>query len=57
MPKDIMASEVNEDGWYKWKLIPGTMTAEEIKTFEPLVKVGAGSPYRYTQKWKNHNLN
>ena len=26
VPKDMMASEVNEDGWYKWKLIRGTMT-------------------------------
>jgi hypothetical protein len=29
--KELMASDVNKDGWYEWKLLPGTLTAEDYK--------------------------
>ncbi|WP_433903519.1 SMI1/KNR4 family protein [Sphingobacterium puteale] len=31
IPKEMMASEVDEDEWYEWKLIPGTFTPEDYK--------------------------
>ncbi|WP_316734870.1 SMI1/KNR4 family protein [Pedobacter aquatilis] len=29
VPKEIMQSVVNGDGWYEWKLIPGTLTTDD----------------------------
>ncbi|WP_333889230.1 hypothetical protein [Sphingobacterium siyangense] len=31
VPKEMMASEVNEDGWYEWKLIPGSLSNDDYK--------------------------
>ena len=31
VPREMMASEVNEDGWYEWKLIPGSLTNDDYK--------------------------
>jgi hypothetical protein len=34
VPKEMMASPVDQDGWYEWKLIPGTLTADDYKKVE-----------------------
>ncbi|WP_196937111.1 SMI1/KNR4 family protein [Sphingobacterium hungaricum] len=34
VPKEMMASPVNSNGWYKWKLIPGTLTSDDYKNVE-----------------------
>ena len=34
VPKEIMASAVDKDGWYEWKLVPGTLTTDDYKKVE-----------------------
>lgn len=34
VPKEMMHSEINENGWYEWKLIPGTLTIEDYNEVE-----------------------
>lgn len=29
VPKEMMASMVDKDGWYEWKLVPGTLTSKD----------------------------
>lgn len=52
IPKDMIASEVNEDGWYKWKLIPGTMTAEDYKRVA--IQFGATLPESFIEWYKRY---
>jgi len=34
VPKEMMVSPVDKDGWYEWKLIPGTLIAADYKKVE-----------------------
>lgn len=31
VPKEMIASEVNKNGWYEWKLIPGSLSNDDYK--------------------------
>lgn len=47
IPKEMMASEVDENGWYKWKLIPGTFTPEDYKRVE--IEFGIALPESFIE--------
>ena len=34
VPKEMMQSTIDKDGWYEWKPIPGTLTADDYKKIE-----------------------
>jgi hypothetical protein len=38
-PAEMMLSELDEDGWFEWKLIPGTLQKEEYKKIETEFKI------------------
>ena len=38
VPKEMMQSSIDEDGWYEWKLIPGTLTSDDYKKVETKFK-------------------
>lgn len=31
IPKETVQSEVDKDGWFEWKIIPGTLSTEDYK--------------------------
>jgi hypothetical protein len=39
VPKEMMLSPIDKDGWYEWKLIPGTLTVNDYKKLEDKFKV------------------
>lgn len=39
VPFEIMNSSVNKDGWYEWKLIPGSLTKEDYHKVEEKYKL------------------
>ena len=39
IPKEMMLSPIDKDGWYDWKLISGTLPTEEYKKIEEKFKV------------------
>lgn len=39
VPKEMMHSNIDEDGWYEWKLLPGTLTVEDYMKIESHYKV------------------
>jgi hypothetical protein len=39
VPEELMASPVDRDGWYEWKLAPGTLTTEDYKKVEEKFKI------------------
>lgn len=34
VPKEMMQSEVDKEGWYEWKLIRRTLTTDDYKNVE-----------------------
>jgi hypothetical protein len=38
VPKEMMASAVDKDGWYEWKPVPGTLTVDDYKKLEAKFK-------------------
>lgn len=38
VPKEMMQSTIDKDGWYEWKLIPGTLTTDDYKKVEAKFK-------------------
>src|SRR5687767_2634821 len=34
VPGEMMRSAIDQNGWYEWKLIPGTLTADDYKRVE-----------------------
>ena len=38
VPKEMMQSSIDRDGWYEWKLIPGTLTTDDYKKVEAKFK-------------------
>ncbi|PUV24098.1 SMI1/KNR4 family protein [Sphingobacterium athyrii] len=52
VPKEMMASEVNEDGWYEWKLIPGSLTDDDYKKLES--EFGASLPVSFIEWHKRY---
>jgi hypothetical protein len=39
VPKQMMRSEIDNDGWYEWELISGSLTDEDYKKVETKFKV------------------
>ncbi|WP_316800174.1 SMI1/KNR4 family protein [Pedobacter frigidisoli] len=39
VPKEMIGSELDKEGWYEWKLIPGTLTSDNYKKVETKFKV------------------
>jgi len=38
VPKEMMVSTADKDGWYAWKLVPGTLTADDYNRVEAKFK-------------------
>ncbi len=52
VPKEMMQSAVDKDGWYEWKLIPGTLTINDYKEVESKFK--ATFPENFIQWHKRY---
>jgi hypothetical protein len=39
IPNEMMLTTVDKDGWFEWKLIPGTLSIQDYKTIEEKYKV------------------
>lgn len=50
--KDRMASPDDTDGWYEWKLIPGTLTLDDYKKVE--AKFGVIFPCNFIEWHKRY---
>lgn len=46
-PKEMMQSTINKDGWYEWKLMPGTLTMDDYKKVTS--KYGANYPDNFIE--------
>lgn len=52
VPKDMMAPEVNEDGWYEWKLIPGSLSDDDYKKVD--AEFGTSLPVSFIEWHKRY---